>query len=97
MQVNLTDLPTNRIYKLKISAITRGIFSKAQYMGEFSDAVSFALGGKTSQSLLLLTRLKVFKLDLFVASFASYMMKTEMKNLLVLDVNEERLHLDVME
>ncbi|XP_048252753.1 tyrosine-protein phosphatase 99A-like isoform X3 [Haliotis rufescens] len=47
-ETTLEDLPINGRYRLKIAGVTHGIFSKTHYVGEFTDATEFVLGGSQS-------------------------------------------------
>ncbi|XP_069101709.1 tyrosine-protein phosphatase 99A-like isoform X3 [Argopecten irradians] len=42
-KLNITNLPSNRAYKLRLAAMTKSIFKQQRYSGQFTDWITFEL------------------------------------------------------
>ena len=45
-QTMIIKMVTNKRYRLKVAAITYGIFSSRHYLGEFTEPIEFNIGGR---------------------------------------------------
>ncbi|XP_033746096.1 LOW QUALITY PROTEIN: tyrosine-protein phosphatase 99A-like [Pecten maximus] len=51
-KLNITNLPSNRPYKLRLAAVTKSIVKQQRYSGQFTDWINFELIGDTQNETI---------------------------------------------